>query len=268
MCGGRDRWRWTNYEDAGCWVCTHCGTGSGINLIMRLYRLDYRQAASKVESVISSARAAPPKKLNIEEQRRFMRRIWRDSLPIKPDCIVGRYLAARSLPAPTLQSSLRHLPHAKCDGKSYHAMIAKVVSPDGVAINIHRTFLDGNGSKAELPSPRKMMPGQVPPGSAVRLFPAGETLAVGEGIETCLAAHVLFDLPVWSAIDAGKMEKFIPPPDTKELVIMADRDENHVGTAAAEILAKRVHAMGVKVRVEIPDRVGEDWNDVLIRSGR
>ena len=71
-------------------------------------------------------------------------------------------------------------------------------------MTLHRTFLRPDGSgKAEMRSPRKLMPGTVPEGSAIRLGPVGAVLGIAEGIETALAASMMFEMPVWSAIRHG-----------------------------------------------------------------
>ena len=56
----------------------------------------------------------------------------------------------------------------------------------GTPIAIHRTFLKKDGTaKAPVPKPKMMLGPCV--GGAVFLADAGERIAVGEGIETCLS---------------------------------------------------------------------------------
>jgi putative DNA primase/helicase len=91
-------------------------------------------------------------------------------------------------------------------------------------------------------------------------------LAVGEGIETCLALRVITGLPVWSAISAHGLETVGLPLGLAELVVGADRDPNGVGERAAHALAQRALCEGVPVvKVSVPKRVGDDWLDVLVR---
>ena len=146
------------------------------------------------------------------------------------------------------------------DGVKRPAMIALVRDAEGTPVNIHRTFL-GEGGKADMDNPRAMMPGSVPEGSAVRLFPVAERLGICEGIETAFAASKRFGLPVWSAIDAGKLAKWQPPVGCKSVVVFGDNDRTFTGQAAAYTLANRLAVKGFEVSVQIPGQEGRDWAD-------
>ena len=69
-------------------------------------------------------------------------------------------------------------------------------------------------------------------------------------------------MPVWSVIDAGKMEKWIPPEGCEHVVVFGDRDRNYRGQAAAYTLGYRLSPRLEKVRVSLPPMYG-DWNDAL-----
>jgi putative DNA primase/helicase len=89
-------------------------------------------------------------------------------------------------------------------------------------------------------------------------------MGIAEGIETALAASKLFHVPVWSVICAHGIETFEPPPECRHLIVFADHDAHGVGLRAAETLRTRLN---IPVEIEMPDKVGTDWNDVL-RSSR
>ncbi len=54
LCGGKDRWRFTDFKEAGGWVCNQCGKGDGIELLKRFKDADFKGVAQLVESVIGS----------------------------------------------------------------------------------------------------------------------------------------------------------------------------------------------------------------------
>src|SRR5579864_4184849 len=80
-------------------------------------------------------------------------------------------------------------------------------------------------------------PEKMPPDSAVRLAPAGPVLGVAEGIETALAAQLLFGFPVWACLSAGQLTTFEPTIGTQRLVVCGDNDADGTGQRAAYTLA-------------------------------
>jgi putative DNA primase/helicase len=137
-----------------------------------------------------------------------------------------------------------------------------VTGSDGAPSILHRTYLTADGRKASVISPRRLMPGTVAKGAAIRLVPAGEALGIAEGIETALSAAALFGVPCWAAVNAGMLAAWQPPPEVQRIIIFGDNDLNHAGQAAAYALAKRLGSHQRVVEVQFPDEVGADWNDV------
>ena len=115
---------------------------------------------------------------------------------------------------------------------------------------------------------RKVMKGECPAGSAIRLFDFEEVLGVAEGIETAISASLLYNVPVWSLLNANGIKEFQPPKQVKRLMVFADNDENYVGQHAAFCLAMRARTMKIETEVIIPATVGEDWNDELLKRSR
>jgi putative DNA primase/helicase len=110
------------------------------------------------------------------------------------------------------------------------------------------------------------MMGAMPMGASVRLFPPAEQMGVAEGLETALSASILYNAPVWSTLTEGLMSEWQPPTVAKLIFIFADNDASFAGQAAAYTLAKRLKHKGLDVMVEMPPRVGEDWNDILMKQ--
>ena len=106
-------------------------------------------------------------------------------------------------------------------------------------------------------------------GAAVRLFEAGEEVAISEGIETGIAVHLATSKPVWAGLNAGNLEKLWLPEAVRKVCIYADNDADgdFAGQALAFALARRLKQEEKKtgpreVRVFLPRQAGTDWADV------
>ena len=263
LCGGDDRYRWDNKEGKGGYFCSQCGAGYGIDLVMKANGWDFGTAAREIDNVMGEAKLEKVRKRdNPEAQRRKVADFWKRSIKAKPDGMVYSYLRGR------VPGEWRHPPDLRfmerCpvpSGGECPAMVAAVRDLNGKGINVHRTFLGPNG-KADMSDPRAMMPGRLPDGCAVRLAPAKAIMGIAEGIETAIAASVKFKMPVWSAINATMLAKWIPPEEVEEVHVFGDNDAKFAGQAAAYALASRLAGrMGLRVQVHIPERVGTDWAD-------
>jgi putative DNA primase/helicase len=255
MCGGKDRFRYTDLNGKGTWVCNECGRGGGIALVMKFKSMDFKAAAKLVEPLIANAQADRiDSKLPDDEAYRRMRRAWTLSKPIVEGSLAWRYMESRRIAGPFPEDVLREV-----DGEAGGRMLAKVVDPQGKPVNIHRTILGEGAVKLD----RKMMQGGVPPGSAIRLMePSEGVLGIGEGIETCYSAAKLFQVPTWALINAEGLAAFQPPPDVVRCLIFGDNDASGHGQWAAWCAARNCYRAGVLYEVHIPARVAEDWNDV------
>jgi hypothetical protein len=176
---------------------------------------------------------------------------------------VARYLARRGITIP-IPPSLRWAP--RCwhrDARAWlPAIVARVDGLDGKLIGVHRTYLDREATGQWHRRDRASL-GPIG-GGAVRLAPAAETLMIGEGIETCLAAMQATVQPAWAALSTSGIAALLLPPSVRTVIILADNDANGAGERAAWIAAQRWLAEGRRVRIALPPDTDTDFNDVLL----
>jgi putative DNA primase/helicase len=270
MCGGKDRWRFTDIGGKGTWYCNNCHGGNGIALVMKFTGLPFQEAAVRIERVIGEAPSNQLAPERSEQQKRdALNALWRSSRPVCTEDPVDRWLSGRGVRMSTYPMCLRFGPRIRYSGPppSYHpAMLAMVTDAAGKPATIHKTYINIAGIKAPVEKARMFCAGSVPAGGAVRLAPPAPVLGIAEGIETALAAAQLFGIPAWAALNAGGVERFVPPTETKHLIIFGDNDQNGVGQRAAYGLAARLSGR-VQVEVKIPETPDTDFNDVLLERG-
>jgi putative DNA primase/helicase len=225
--------------------------------------MEFRDAACAVDEILGNVADDPKAKpaLSGETQRRLLNDLWRASLAVETDCPVGWYLTNR-VPGWSNCADLRFAERAPVPGGSFGpAMLAMVRDcKTGNPVSIHRTFLTLAGTKADMPNPRALMPGDLPEAVSVRLAEAGEVLGIAEGIETALAAQAKFGVPCHAAINAGFLAKWQPPEGVRKVIVFGDCDDSYTGQAAAYTLAHRL-SRKVAVEVRIPGQFGTDWAD-------
>lgn len=172
------------------------------------------------------------------------------------------YLRSRGLTVPIPPSIRFHTGLKHPSGGVWPAMVALVThGADSKPIGIHRTFLALNGNGKAPVEPSKMMLGPCR-GGAVRLGPAGDSLMVGEGIETCLAAQQATGHPAWAALSTSGLRALELPHEIRDVIVLADGDDP--GEAAAQDCAWRWKREGRRVRIARPPQ-GMDFNDLLVR---
>lgn len=262
ICGGKDRYRWDNKGGRGSWFCSHCGSGDGFKLILKLNDWTFPKAAREVERVLGISSVDEKHEFPDASKRQAIRRAWKEATPVIHGDKVWEYLVNRS-GIKSVPKSLRLHPNLYYDKEhSFPAMLALVTMPDGTPTNLHRTWLDGKGGKAPVEDAKKVMGGPIKTG-AVRLSPVAPRLGIAEGIETALAAASMFKLPVWAAISANGMQQWEAPAGVEKVLIFGDNDLNYTGQDAAYSLAKKLSMRGIDIEdVLIPGKAGTDWADV------
>ncbi|WBL82305.1 toprim domain-containing protein [Bradyrhizobium xenonodulans] len=267
MCGGKDRWRFTDIEGKGTWWCNRCQGGNGVALALKFTKLSFRDVAAHIERVLGDAPIDTARRQRSDQENRAaLNALWCSGRAVIPGDPVDLWITGRGLRLDSYPRALRTCQRARHSGPpvTWHpAMLAMVTDPAGKASTIHKTYITTGGKKAAVDRVRMFCPGSRPPGGAVRLTPPAPVLGIAEGIETAIACTMLFDVPTWSALDAGGVERFEPPVGTERLVIFGDHDANGTGQRAAYALASRM-AGRVEIDVRLPPETGTDWNDVLL----
>lgn len=276
LCGGTDRFQFTDKFGEGNYVCRNrdCGPGGGFKLLGALKGWSFPQTLQAVEQCLGMPLPGvePVKGFDLGG---LVRQIWSEARPVQAD-EVSRYLGGRDLGFTTFPSALRC--HARlgyfekdANGKSrrvgtHPAMVARVEDRDGQMVALHRTYLQ-SGSKIPEIAKKVLRSGFC--GASIRLFEPTDELALTEGIETALAVHLATGKPVWSALNASNLENVWLPPTVQRVWIYGDHDVHCRGQAAAYALACRLRQEDARrggsqraVRVEIPRRPGSDWADV------
>jgi hypothetical protein len=192
--------------------------------------------------------------------------IWRETSPAD-DTLAATYLGSRLLIEPippTLRLALS-LWHNQAKVR-YPALIGLVEHEEHGPVGIHAIYLNPLDASVRFTTePRKVSFGAVS-GGAVRLAPAGPTLAVAEGIENALAFMQKTGTPSWAAISAQGIRTFVPPPVTETNTIILIEDQDQAGKDAVARAAQRLTKQGYTVEIARPV-VGKDVNEALLTLG-
>lgn len=145
--------------------------------------------------------------------------------------------------------------------RSRPAMIAIIRTPDGQRTGgIHRTYLRDDGAgKADCHKP-KMMLGPVQGGVVMLASIRDATLGIAEGIESALAASILYGVPVWAGLSDSGVAGFRAPPECRRLMIFSD-----AGDAGARAAAACAAGNGHIETIIIHPIGGDDFADDLAR---
>ena len=138
------------------------------------------------------------------------------------------------------------------------ALIAAFRSIDDLKITaIHRIALKPDGSKID----RRML--GVVHRAAVMLDPGGDVLAIGEGVETCMAARELGLAPAWALGSVGRISKFPVIDGVETLKLLGEAGA--ASAAAVDLCRPRWRAAGRHVQTVMPGDPFSDLNDELMK---
>jgi phage/plasmid primase-like uncharacterized protein len=272
-----------DFVQTGGGFCNTCGPfGNGFALLSWLNGWgDVRVACREVAGYLDGDTSRPdgPPIVAVERKKpewnlsakalKQLTDVWSDSVPL-PGTLGETYLRSRGISCDLPDASeVRFHPalnywddDQKRSLGSFPALVSLLRAPrSGAPLTIHRTYLSEDGTKAEVPRPKKLMTAAIDGaitqlGGAIELFPAdGKTLAVTEGIETALAVRsAVPDRPVWACYSASVLTNFRPPESVDRVIVWGDLDEGGAGQLAAAKLVLRLRKQGVRATLLLPGR--------------
>jgi putative DNA primase/helicase len=176
--------------------------------------------------------------------------------------VAEEYLGSRrlDLPPELRVFVLRFHPTCPWESGTVPCLVAAFRAIDGDALTgIHRIRLD---RPERWPKAERKMLGSIA-GSAVKLDPAGDRLAIGEGIETCMAARQLGLRPVWALGSAGAIARFPDVANVEGLTIVGENDGG-ASRHAAEACRDSWHPR--RVAILTPTGGRKDFNDLTLEE--
>jgi hypothetical protein len=268
----------TGGAKAGCWFNYENGLGGDIiDLIERVRGVDFRDAVAYAEQFIGSistlakspiqAVPARPVEDDAGRKRSLASELWREAVSIlgtpAESYLAGRGIAG--LPGGVDGRVLRF--HPACpfgEIKRISCMLAIMRDiHSNVPRAIYRTALTSTAKKIG-----RMALGPKS-GAAVKLTAdedVTQSLAVGEGLETVLSAMQMGFCPAWALGDAANVRDFPILSGIDCITIIVDNDESGTGQRAALECSRRWTEAGREVFRVVPDRCGDDMNEVVRRT--
>jgi hypothetical protein len=249
--------------------CFVCGAhGDHVEWLMMVEGMDRAQALQFLKTWDGPTVERKNPDDETRHRHAFALQLWEQARSIT-STLAARYLTETrgidlaELPA-NLDEVLRFHPRCVFGSGVYHPCLLALLrdvrtdTPTG----IHRIALTSDAKKID----RRML-GQV---GAVKLWPAGSQLVVGEGIETVLAAATRIPYrgeplrPAWSAISSGPLGDLPVLPGIDRLILLVDNDANGNGQRAAASTANRWSRAGRAVVRLTPRTPDTDFNDLVL----
>jgi DNA polymerase I-like protein with 3'-5' exonuclease and polymerase domains len=253
------------------YYCFGCHAhGDHVDWLVKVEGLEYDRALDAVDNWDGPVIPRSQTRDAEEDARRTAYALtwWDAAKPIKAT-LAARYLAEvrgieiDALPA-NIDEALRF--HPTCvfgPGTRHPCLLALMRNPTtGEPTGIQRTALTADAWKID-----RMMLGI---SGVVQLWPASSQLAIGEGLETVLAAATRLDYrgeplrPAWAALSDGALKQFQLIDGVERLILLADNDCNNAGQIAAEACKQRWLEAGRRVALLTPDLPDTDFNDVVL----
>ena len=249
--------------------CYGCHTyGDHVDWLVRVEGLDLDVAVDVVENWTGPVVPREPVRNNDSNRTARALELWDAAKPIA-GTLAARYLAnVRRIDLDALPADIdnvlrfhRHCPFGPNTRRC--CLLALMRDPlSNAPTGIQRIALTPDAQLID-----RMMFGRA---GVAKLWPAGQRLVVGEGLETVLAAATRLPYrgeplrPAWALLSKGGLRQFPVITDVEKLIVLADHDHNGAGQAAADACMQTWEQAGRSGVRLLPDRPGADFNDVVI----
>jgi putative DNA primase/helicase len=250
LCGGTDRFQYTDKFGEGNYHCRQCGPGGGFKL-QAVIGVDFNTALRDVERCLGMMPVTAP------SGRRAFGRAHEEAGPAHLERgqkrtvgdEVDRYLSGRGLALPVYPKVLRFHPalgyyQKEAAGKSrkvaeYPAMLACIQGADGHAVTLHRTYLRRRQARGARCEEGALGRDQRRRGPLVR---CDRGTGDQRRYRDRPRLHLATGKPVWAGLNAGNLEKLWLPDSVRKVCIYADNDADgdFAGQAFAFALARRL----------------------------
>ncbi|HCQ0117173.1 TPA: toprim domain-containing protein [Klebsiella pneumoniae] len=249
-CGGNTRYRFDNKDNRGTYFCSHCGAGTGLDLVMKVNQCGAREAAN----LVAEAMALP-----LPEPKPARERTQTD--------IAGKVAAmtAKALPGQSAYLTSKGL---ACPFPLLPDGALVLVLKNGAGATTGAQVIKPDGSK-------RLVAGTVKKGACyvVNSIESPETVIIAEGLATALSVHQMHpEALAVVAVDAGNLLSVAQLMRQKHpnarIIIAADNDQSaesdrsggvkiNTGKECAEKAAKAVAGWASLPPVDYK----ADWND-------
>jgi hypothetical protein len=129
---------------------------------------------------------------------------------------------------------------------------------------IQYTWLEWDGSDRDRAEGRKTVGVLKGGGVWIGTPKPDEWCVVGEGLETVLSAMILLKVQCGVACLGTNFKDLVLPSSVRRILIAVDNDER--GRDTSTFAAKEWRKQGLNVRTAMPNKEGNDFNDVLCRE--
>ncbi|OJW49632.1 MAG: hypothetical protein BGO67_03760 [Alphaproteobacteria bacterium 41-28] len=270
---------WLNYKDPQL-------AGGPLHLLTKLKNLSYQEA---IEYGASWAKLSPEQSMlkqpyefsrarkeslekksqEIKQKIEWAQSLYAKGLPIQ-GTLAERYLTEHRKIEGPLPEELLYLPANSIRKSSSPALMAAARTHEGEITAVQLTFLNPHtANKANIPVQKRSFGALKGAAIIIQEDKNSNLLLIAEGVETALSLKETgIKGTIQASLGLSNIKRLAPEDINTHIIICADHDAPE--SSAAKSLEKSVMFLqekGLTVNVIKPDRVGEDFNDILKANG-